>query len=220
MTMNDFLIFGASGLTGSNFLELIKEEDRTYHLFVRDFIGTEEEKYQTIFSQDNIPELPDSRNLVICLGYPLDFKELLYMKEKTKESFKEVDFDLVVEIAKMAREKDIPNIAIVSAVGSNINSYNFYLKLKAKMESKILSMSFSRTFFAKPGHLLGPRESGRVDNWVRLIEFLGKFFAIFLIGPLRKYRNIAANKVAFELLYMIEAKDPESNHLIECYERD
>ena len=77
--MNDYLIFGASGLTGNNFLKEVKDTGRSYHLFVRSLIEDEDADNQTIFSQDCIKELPRSKNLIICLGYPLAFQELIWM---------------------------------------------------------------------------------------------------------------------------------------------
>ena len=216
--MNDYLIFGATGLTGKNFLKFVKEEGSSYHLYVRNLIEFEEEKNQTIFSQDNIPELPVSHNLVICLGYPLAFKDLVYMNEKIKKEFTKVDMDLVIRIAREAKSKGIQNISIISAVGSKENPINFYLNIKAQMENEILKLGFNKTIFAKPGHLIGPRDSSRIDIWVRLIEFFGKINGIFLIGPLKRYKNIEASKVAFEMLTMINKKNPRSNYLIEVHE--
>ena len=87
------------------------------------------------------------------------------------------------------------------------------------MENEILSLGFKRTFFAKPGHLLGPRHESRIDNWVRVIEFFGKIFGSVFIGPLKKYKNIEASRVAEELFKEINEKDPVSNDLIEINER-
>ena len=216
--MNDYLIFGASGLTGNYFLDQVKKESQKYHLFVRSLIPNEQESNQTLFSFENIKDLPPSKNLVICLGYPLNFKELIYMDKEIKDAFKKVDFDLVIEIAKKAKDVGIPNIAVISAVGSKLNSLNFYLDTKARMENEILSMEFNKTFFAKPGHLLGPRHESRIDNWVRVIEFFGKIFESFFIGPLKKYKNIEASRVAEELFKEIN-NNPISNDLIEVNER-
>ena len=218
--MNDYLIFGASGLTGNYFLNLVKKEGQKYHLFVRSLIPNEQKINQTIISSENIGDLPPSTNLVICLGYPLNFKELIYMDKKTKEAFKKVDFDLVIEIAKKAKDVGIPNIAIISAAGSKLNSLNFYLATKARMENGILSLGFNKTFFAKPGHLLGPRHESRIDNWVRVIESFGKVFESFFIGPLKKYKNIEASMVAEELFKEINDSKPVSNDLIEISERN
>jgi len=217
--MNDYLIFGASGLTGNYFLDQVKKEGQTYHLFVRSLILNEQESNQTTFSFENIKNLPPSKNLVICLGYPLNFKELIFMDKKTKGAFKQIDFDLVIEIAKKAKDLGIPNIAIISAVGSRLNSLNFYLDTKARMENEILSMGFNKTFFAKPGHLLGPRHESRIDNWVRVIEFFGKIFGSCFIGRLKKYKNIEASRVAEELFKAINNYNPISNDLIEIHER-
>ncbi len=216
--MNDYLIFGASGLTGNHFLEKVKKEGASYHLFVRNNFVDEKESNQTIFNQDNIQKFPISKNLVICIGYPLTFIELLRMDQKTKAAFRKVDLDLVVSIARKAKDAGIQNIAVVSAVGSSINSFNFYLDTKARMEEQILRLGFKKTIFAKPGHLLGPRDDSRIDNWVKLIEFLGKIYGLLLIGPLKKYKNVDAKEVAEKLFNAVNRDDSISNHLIEVNE--
>ena len=86
------------------------------------------------------------------------------------------------------------------------------------MEQKILALQFERTFFAKPGHLLGLRDKSRIDNWVRVIEFFGKIYGSFLVGPLKKYRNIEAKQVAKELFSAINSSNVTSNYLIEVHE--
>ena len=219
MGMNDYLIFGASGLTGNNFLKEVKDKGSSYHLFVRSLIEDEEADKQTIFCQENIEELPLSKNLIICLGYPLAFQELIWMNEETKRAFKEVDLELVLEIARKAKDIGVHNIAVISAVGSRLNSLNYYLNIKAEMEQKILDLKFKKTFFAKPGHLLGFRDDSRIDNWVRVIEFLGKIYGYFMIGPLKKYRNIEARQVAKELFNTInDDNEIASNYLVEVNE--
>ena len=217
--MNDYLIFGASGLTGNNFLKEVKDKGGSYHLFVRSLIEDEEADKQTIFCQENIEELPLSKNLIICLGYPLAFQELIWMNEETKRAFKEVDLELVLEIARKAKDIGVHNIAVISAVGSRLNSLNYYLNIKAEMEQKILDLKFKKTFFAKPGHLLGFRDDSRIDNWVRVIEFLGKIYGYFMIGPLKKYRNVEAKQVAKELFNVInDDNEIASNYLVEVNE--
>ena len=216
--MNDYLIFGASGLTGNNFLKEVKESGSSYHLFVRSLIEGEDTDNQTIFSEESIKELPRSKNLIICLGYPLAFQELIWMNEETKKAFREVDLELVVKISKMAQDAGILNVAVISAVDSRLNSINYYLNVKAEMEQKILALSFKKTFFAKPGHLLGYRDKSRIDNWVRVIEFFGKIYGLFLVGPLKKYRNIEAKQVAKELFNAINTSNVNSNYLVEVHE--
>ena len=142
------------------------------------------------------------------------------MNEETKKAFREVDLELVVKISKMAQDAGILNVAVISAVDSRLNSLNYYLNIKAEMEQKILALRFKKTFFAKPGHLLGSRDKSRIDNWVRVIEFFGKIYGLFLVGPLKKYRNIEAKEVAKELFNAINTSNVTSNYLVEVHESE
>ena len=88
--MNDFLIFGSTGLTGGYFLDEVKNRNLKYHLFVREVLTAEAIENQTLFDSENLPNLPNAKSLVICIGYPLDFLELIYMKLNIKKEFKRV----------------------------------------------------------------------------------------------------------------------------------
>ena len=217
--MNDFLIFGSSGLTGSLFLNLVKKKNLSYHLYLREFIDSEDLSNQTIFDFENIPQFPRSTVVVICIGYPLKFLELIYMKEEVREKFKKTDFDLISKIAKNASDQGIREIAIISAVGSNPLSFNYYLKIKGLIEKEILSLDFKKIIFVKPSHLLGSRDASRIDIWVKLVEFFGEYFGFLFMGPLRKFKNIEASTVSTELLKVIQRKDTNLPFLIETYEK-
>jgi hypothetical protein len=212
--MNDFVIFGSSGLTGGYFLDEVKNRNLKYHLFVREVSITEAIENQTLFDSENLPELPNAKSLVICIGYPLDFIELIYMKLNVKKEFKRVDLDLVTEICKKASHAGISNVLIISAVGANSSSLNYYLKIKGMMEDEVRSIGFNSIFFARPGHLLGPRDESRVDVFVRLIEFFGNLFSPFYISILRKYKNIPAQVVAQDLLNSYESNKSTSEIII------
>ena len=215
--MNEFLVFGASGLTGGYFLKEIKDRGKEFHLFNRELIENEPKENQTLFSSENIPEFPEAKTLVICIGYPLDFLELIFMPKEKKQIFTSVDLDLVVEVAKKAYKNNIQNILVISAVGANKSSPNFYLKTKGAMEEEIRKIGFNTIIFARPGHLLGPRDISRVDVFVKLIEFFGKIFSFMYVGPLKKYKNISAKTVAKDLFYSFEQEQSVSE--IISYER-
>ena len=215
--MNDFLIFGATGLTGSCVLSHIKKRNLDYHLFSRKILDQELNERQTLFDSQIIPELPESKNLIICLGYPLNFIELIYMSNEKKKLFKSVDFDLVLEISKLAEKKGIPNIIIISAVGSDMNSSNYYLKIKGMMEKEILKLNFKKIIFAKPGHLLGPREASRIDTWVRIVELFGSIFSFVFVGPLRKFKNVEASYIAEEMINQALDQNSDSDYLFEVH---
>ena len=212
--MNDFLIFGSTGLTGGYFLDEVKNRNLKYHLFVREVLTAEAIENQTLFDSENLPNLPNAKSLVICIGYPLDFLELIYMKLNIKKEFKRVDLDLVIKICKKASQAGISNVLIISAVGANSSSLNYYLKIKGMMEDEVRAIGFNSIFFARPGHLLGPRDESRVDVFVRLIEFFGNFFSPLYISILRKYKNIPAQVVAQDLLNSYESNKSTSEIII------
>jgi|TARA_B110000444_G_scaffold224241_1_gene227291 uncharacterized protein YbjT (DUF2867 family) len=214
---NDFLVFGASGLTGGYFLKEIKDRGKEFHLFNRELMENESKENQTLYTSENIPKFPEAKTLAICIGYPLDFLELIFMPNEKKQIFTSVDLDLVVEVAKKAYKNNIQNILIISAVGANKSSPNFYLKTKGVMEEEIRKIGFNTIIFARPGHLLGPRDNSRVDVFVRLIEFFGNIFSFMYVGPLRKYKNIRAKTVANVLLRSLEQEQSISE--IISYER-
>ena len=212
--MNDFLIFGSTGLTGGYFLDEVKNRKLKYHLFLREVSTAEPMENQTLFDSENLPDLPNTKSLVICIGYPLDFLELIYMKLKVKKEFKRIDLDLVIQICKKAFQAGISNVLIISAVGANSSSLNYYLKIKGMMEDEVRAIGFNSIFFARPGHLLGPRDESRVDVFVRLIEFFGNLFSPFYISILRKYKNIPAQVVAQDLLNSYESNKSTSEIII------
>ena len=86
--MNDFLIFGSTGLTGGYFLDEVKNRNLKYHLFLREVSISEATVNQTLFDSENLPDLPNAKSLVICIGYPLNFLELIYMKLNVRKEFK------------------------------------------------------------------------------------------------------------------------------------
>jgi uncharacterized protein YbjT (DUF2867 family) len=139
------------------------------------------------------------------------------MPKEKKQIFTSVDLDLVLELAKKAYKNNIQNILVISAVGANKSSPNFYLKTKGVMEEEIRKIGFNTIIFARPGHLLGPRDISRVDVFVRLIEFFGNIFSFMYVGPLRKYKNISAKTVANVLLRSLEQEQSISE--IISYER-
>ena len=212
--MNDFLIFGSTGLTGGYFLDEVKNRKLKYHLFLREVSTAEPMENQTLFDSENLPDLPNTKSLVICIGYPLDFLELIYMKLKVKKEFKRIDLDLVIKICKKASQAGISNVLIISAVGANSSSLNYYLKIKGMMEDEVRAIGFNSIFFARPGHLLGPRDESRVDVFVRLIEFFGNLFSPLYISILRKYKNIPAQVVAQDLLNSYESNKSTSEIII------
>jgi len=134
--------------------------------------------------------LPDCEHIYICLGTTIK-------KAGSQASFKKVDLDYCLGFAKKARESGVTKISLVTSVGANADSKNFYLKTKGELENKIKVMGFDSVNIFQPGLLLGNRDE------IRPIEFLGQYGSFLLnmvlFGSLKKYRSIEASKVAYAM---------------------
>ncbi len=124
-----------------------------------------------------------------------------------KEAYRKVDFDIPVNAAKMGRDAGYSKYLLVSAVGANARSSNFYLGLKGKVEDAIAGQHFESFHSFRPGILYGSRNESRVG------ESIGKFFmkglSLLMMGPLAKYRGIEAAQVAKA---MVQRKEhPQGN---------
>ena len=89
---------------------------------------------------------------------------------------------------------------LVSAVGADKNSKNLYLNVKGKVEEEILSLDFEKVVIARPSHLLGERANERINLIVFIFEKITNLTGYFLIGPLSKFKNVHAKKVARSLV--------------------
>ena len=137
-----------------------------------------------------------------------------YLSDDEQVVIDEIDNFNFLNLAKKLKKNGCHTLAIVSAVGANKSSNNYYLSIKGKLEEELLRMGFSKLIFARPGHLLGKREKQK-DFGTHLIELFGKISDPFLIGKLKKFRNIQAKMVA-ELLIKVSSEEyKDDTYIIE-----
>jgi uncharacterized protein YbjT (DUF2867 family) len=187
------ILFGASGLVGEKVLMRLLSEDKyeKIKIFSRSEISFQHEKIsltQTDFSDfDKIKQDITGNDLFCCLG-------TTRKKAGSQENFRKIDFDLVLNIAKAAYENQVTNFLVISSVGANAQSRNFYLRTKGEMEKEILQVPFQKTVILRPSLLMGKRKE------FRFLESVGKvvfgFLSFLLIGRLRKYKPNYAGDVA------------------------
>ena len=112
----------------------------------------------------------------------------------SKEAFRKIDFDLPVKIAEEASKNNIFSFLIISSLGADTKSSNFYYKTKGEMEKTIQKFSFRKISILRPSMLLGGRKE------FRLGEIIGKelmrALSFVFVGSLKKYKAIHAQNVA------------------------
>ena len=193
MLRNKSMVVGSTGLVGKSVVNhLIEKEISVLALVRNDQVSSHSllNYYKIDFDDLQLSDeiFSDIKDIFICLGTTIK-------KAGSKEAFQKVDVTYCYEIAKQAQARGVKNISIVTSLGSDSNSANFYLKSKGMIEDKITKIDFDSISIHRPGLLIGAR------NEIRLGEFIGQkifpyFIDPFLMGSIRKYRSIKGETLA------------------------
>lgn len=195
MNKKTAVVIGASGLTGSFVVEeLLKDNDfDIVRVLARRPVKIIHNKLQQkIVNFDDIADYTqkfgDGDIIFCCIGTTqknVKGDNALYEK---------IDFDIPVNAARIGIAKNYKKFLIISSVGANENSSNFYLKLKGKTENALKQFSFESISFFRPSMLLGKREELRSGE--KILQTSMKIVSSLLFGSLKKYHAINAKDVA------------------------
>ena len=188
------LVAGSTGLVGKTLISDFLQEHEVITISRRPFKFPNNVKQELIdFNKDF--SLKPADHFFICLGYPLELLDLIYMRDKIKPKFEEVDFGLVIKLAKMALDVGIKDISVISSVMADKNSLNHYLKIKGEMEEEIKKLSFNKINIFRPSHLLGEREN-KIGLDVQIFEKVTNIFGQVLPSQLKDFKNVEARTLA------------------------
>ena len=116
-------------------------------------------------------------------------------KAGSVEAMRAVDYELVMQVARAAKEVGTRSFVHVSSVGADTASRTTYLRTKGEVERDLKALRFTRLDILRPGLLRGWREGD-----VRFLEGIGRALApvsdLFLQGNAVRYRSIRASEVA------------------------
>lgn len=193
----NYLLSGTSGLVGSQLLEQLLNDPTTTSVISigRKNLSMAHPKMIQIevdFNQLNNLQLTDQIDVAFCaLGTTLN-------KAGSKEKQIEIDKTYVVNFCGLAKNNGAKSIGIVSSLGSNAKSSNFYLRVKGEMEQEVEAIGIDKTVFIRPSMLLGNRKEYRFGEKVGAIVL--KIFQPLLIGSWKKYRGVHVRDVARTLI--------------------
>ena len=135
------------------------------------------------------------------------------MQHGSRESFKLIDYQYPLSIAKLAYKSGARSISLVSAVGAHEGSFNYYFHIKGKLENKIKKIGFENICFARPGHLLGKRKDFRGFE-IPFLEMGLRVAAPFMQGPIKNFRQVEARKVAESMVSNTRSHKKEESYLL------
>ncbi|MGC6388082.1 hypothetical protein ACMV8I_10495 [Ewingella sp. S1.OA.A_B6] len=183
--MAKVLLLGASGLVGRELLRLLQQDSRVSRVIAPTRRALPPSKKRVNPVGENLPALIAGLDLPIdlflcCLG-------TTRKQAGSAEAFRNVDFDLVVNSAKAARQLGAKHCLVVSANGANAASRFLYNRTKGEMEQALIQQEWPLLTLARPSLLLGKRQPPR------LLEQLSAPFFKLLPG---KWKAIDAADVA------------------------
>lgn len=185
------LLVGASGLIGSNLLQLLLNDEQYSEvvLWSRNNIELTHPKLtEKVIDFDSVENIPTENFDVIfcCLGTTIH-------NAKTQEQFYKVDHDYVVELARYAEKSGISKFIIISSIGAKKESSNFYLRTKGEMEYDVGQFKIPSIIFLRPSMLMGKRKEFRFGEMIG--KGFMKTFGFLFIGKMKKYKGIHAKTV-------------------------
>lgn len=201
------LILGATGLVGRQLLELALHDPRITQV--------------TAPARHALPSHPklvnprvDYRQLSGTDGWHADAAVCALgttlKAAGGKAGLREVDYRYVLDAAWIAKRAGVARFVLVSAMGANAESTNFYLKTKGETEQALAQLGFTALTLVRPSLL---------DGGERPERRLGEEFGLWLgkrlgrLIPLR-YRPVSTRAVARALLDSA-LNHPSGLHILE-----
>ena len=188
---NTAVIIGATGAVGK---EILKE-----------ILGTEYYERVYVFGRNSITSLPDEERLTKII---IDFENISFDTSilenadvfaslgttikiaGSKENQRKIDVDYTVNLAKLCEGK-VRSFNVVSAIGANSKSKNFYNSLKGELEDKLKEMNLRTLRIFQPSLLISKRYDNRFLE--EIFMKVAPIFQFVLKGKIKKYSPIEAS---------------------------
>lgn len=187
------LLVGASGLVGNHCLKFLLESPAysRVRVIARRPLGVQHGKLsQHVFNFEAVPDVPglfEVEDVFCCLGTTI-------ARAGSETGFARVDRDYPRMIAERAAKYGARQFLLVSSVGADARSSNFYLRTKGEAEQSVSTLPFHAVHIFRPSMLLGDRTEFRWKE--KLAEPFMRGLSLALIGRWSKYRAINGSTVA------------------------
>ena len=185
--MKTALLFGSSGLIGSNLLDnLINNNNyNKIKIFVRGLPSINNSKVEVIKTDfmdlDTLKENLIGDDCFFCIG-------TTHKDTPDKNEYRRIEYDLPVHLAKIAKFNSINNFIYVSSIGANPKASSTYLKNKGQAEEELKKIGFSNLSIIQPSFLVGNRKAFRISEALGIPVM--KFLSLFFLGGFKKYTPI------------------------------
>jgi uncharacterized protein YbjT (DUF2867 family) len=192
--MKKAIVFGSSGFVGSHLLgELLGGSDcEQVTAVVRKPLNVSHKKLKILIGDAN--SLPDLKGHMLADEIFIALGATKKTSPKKADYYK-VDHDYPVLAAKIAKEKGVQSVFLLSAVGANPHSSIFYVRTKGETERDIIALNFEHTHIFRLSMIMGNREENRSS----LEKILIKAWSVLnplLVGKADRYRGLTGEDIA------------------------
>ncbi|MEY4615560.1 MAG: hypothetical protein RJB66_520 [Pseudomonadota bacterium] len=198
MSAKTAVVAGATGLTGMALTREILSRDvfSKVKLITRREIAVSDPRIEQILisSVDEI-QSEDQRFsghiYFCCLGTTIK-------KAGSREAFRKIDFDGVINVAKVAKTFGAKKFIMVSAVGAATDSLIFYSRVKGEAENGVIHLGIPGTCIFRPSLLIGDRSEYRFleHQSIRLMRKIENLVPL----TLRKKMATNIDRLAFRMV--------------------
>jgi|SRR5579859_390461 len=114
-------------------------------------------------------------------------------KAGSQAAFRQVDLDLPLRAAQEALKAGAEQFVVVSSVGADPESKNFYLRTKGELERELAKLPFRAIHIFRPSLLIGKRPEFRLGEGLAIK--IAPLLDLFTLGSLRRYHSVRAETV-------------------------
>jgi len=165
MAQKTATLIGATGLIGSQILQrLLEDPDFTIiKVLVRRPFDLTHPKVQLIlldFADEAAYQAAIAGSDVVFCSVGTTLKQV----NGDMVAYRKIDYDIPVNAARFCAATACPKFLLVSSIGADSQSRNFYLKLKGEVEEKVGSLGLPTVSIFRPSMLLGQRAEFRLGE--------------------------------------------------------
>lgn len=190
MNTKTAIVLGATGLTGRILLNLLLKNPtfNKVKVFGRSSVNVSnpklEEHLGDMFNLEKFSEDFKADIVYCCIG-------TTKAKTPDKETYKQIDYGIPVQAAKLAKLNKINTFLVISALGANPKSNTFYNKVKGEMEQDVIAQALPETYIFQPSLIGGNRDENRFGEHLAQVLFSAFSFLV----P-KKYKIIEPETIA------------------------
>lgn len=129
----------------------------------------------------------------------------------SRDKFVQIDKIAVLEFAKMCKENGIQHFQLLSSVGINSKSSNFFLRTKGELVDELKKLDFNRLSIFQPSMIITPTNRYGFSQAL-VLKFWPIIDKLFL-GSLQKYKGIKVEDLGKAIACNVIRKRTEEEFL-------